>query len=65
MVTVHVLVWLQYLLLWLNVIATIRYVLKVDAATNQGQPVFEDGVYYTKAPSMLLIFNILIKLKNK
>ena len=32
---------------WLNAAATIRHVLKIDAATIQRRPLFEGGVYYT------------------
>ena len=35
---------------WLNVVATISDVSKLDVATNQGRLLFEDGVYYTEAP---------------
>ena len=34
--------------IWLNAIATIRYVLKFDAATTQGQQPFKGGIYFTK-----------------
>ena len=32
---------------WLNAAATIRHVLKIDAATIQRRSLFEGGVYYT------------------
>ena len=51
---------------WLNVTATISHV-KLDAATNQGRPLFKGGVYYTEAPSVRLLINNYnsIELKNK
>ena len=36
---------------------TISYVLKLDVATIQGWSLFKDGVYYTEAPSVWLLFN--------
>ena len=50
---------------WLNFIATIRHILKVDVATIKllgSQPIFQDGIYNTIE---WLLFNILIKLKSK
>ena len=42
---------------WLNTAATISYVLKLDAVTIQGRPLFEGGIYYTETASMWLLFN--------
>ena len=52
---------------WLNAVATITHVVKLDAPTIQGRLLFEGGVYYTEAPSMRLLFNNYnsIELKNK
>ena len=40
---------------WLSIVAIISHVLKLDAATNQGQLLFEGGIYYTEAPSAATI----------
>ena len=52
---------------WLNAAATITHAVKSDAPTIQGWLLFDDGVYYTEASSMWLLFNNYnsIELKNK
>ena len=52
---------------WLNTTTTISYVLKLEAATIQGRPLFQGGVYYTEVASVRLLFNNYnsIELKNK
>ena len=44
---------------WLNAAAstTITHVVKLDAATIQGQLLFDGGVYCTEASSVQLLFN--------
>ena len=42
---------------WLNAAATISYVLKLDAATIQGWPLFKGSVYYTEAARVWLLLN--------
>ena len=44
---------------WLNAVATIVPLLNFDAATIQGRPLIEGGVYCTEALSVQLLFNIV------
>ena len=43
---------------WLHAGAIISHVIKFDVATIQGKRLVEDGVYYTEAPSVQLLFNV-------
>ena len=58
---------LLHLRTWLKAVATISHVLKLNMATIQRWPLFEDGVYYTEAPNVWLLFNNynMIELTNK
>ena len=46
-----------YLRNWLDAEATISH---FDVATIQGQPIIEGGIYCTEAPSMQLLYNIVL-----
>ena len=45
---------------WLNAVATISHIVKLDVATIQGQQLFKSNVYYTEAPSVELLINYYI-----
>ena len=62
-----ILVFLITIFTWLNATATVTHIVKLDAATIQGQLIFEGVVYYTEASSLQLLLNNYnsIELKNR
>ena len=63
----YVYIYIHIIFTWLNAVATITHIVKLDVATIQGRLLFESGIYYTEASSVQLLFNNYnsIELKNK